>query len=43
MTKPIPPDEVADRKSENIPGEVYEAFNEMIAKKWVVEMYEELA
>lgn len=34
MTKPITPNEVARLPSTQIPDEVYEAFNEMIAACW---------
>lgn len=31
---PIKPSEVSKKKAESLPGEVLEAFNEMIAKYW---------
>ena len=34
MTKPISPDEVATTKLKNIPDEVIEAFNEIIAQNF---------
>lgn len=32
--RPIKPSEVGERKASNFPGEVFEAFNEMIAAKF---------
>jgi hypothetical protein len=34
VTKPITPDEVFAAKEKLLPPEVFEAFNEMIARKW---------
>lgn len=34
MTRPITPNEVADLKSEQIPEEVVQAFNELIDENW---------
>lgn len=34
MTKPITPDEVTKQKSEALPDQVIEAFNELIAQQW---------
>lgn len=34
MSGPIKPSEVAAAKANAIPNEVYEAFNELIAKNW---------
>jgi hypothetical protein len=34
MTKPISPDEIVEKKTQLIPDYVFEAFNELIAKKW---------
>lgn len=35
MTKPIRPDEIAHAKETTIPEQVFEAFNELIAEKFV--------
>ena len=34
MSKPITPDEVGEVKSSKMPPEVFDAFNECIAKHW---------
>jgi len=34
MPGPIKPQEVQDRKSANIPEEVFEVFNDLITKNW---------
>jgi hypothetical protein len=34
MTKPMSPDEVADRKTETIPDDVFEVVNAELAEKW---------
>lgn len=34
MTKPISPNEVGGVQRDNIPAEVFEAVNKLIAKKW---------
>jgi hypothetical protein len=34
MSGPIKPSEVAQAKANDIPEEVYEAFNELIARNW---------
>lgn len=34
MSKPITPDEVVSEQQQNIPSEVFDAFNALIAKHW---------
>jgi len=34
MSKPITPSEITKAKKEAIPDEVFDAFNELIAKHW---------